>query len=71
MKKIVMQLDELVCPMCSNKIETGLKKQKGIIDVSVLYNSSKAKISFNEEEISIEKIKDIISDLGYDVLSVK
>lgn len=71
MKTINIKLEELVCPMCSTKIEKGLKKEKGIIDVTVSYNNAKAKVSYNEDEISIEKITDIISDLGYDVLDVK
>ena len=71
MKKIVIELDGLVCPMCSSKIENSLKKQNGIQSVNISYNNSKAKVSFNEEEITIEEIKDIIEDLGYDVLSIK
>lgn len=71
MKKIVIQLDDLVCPMCSSKIEKGLKKNKGIIEVNVSYNSSKAKVSFDENIISQERILDIIDDLGYDIISVK
>lgn len=71
MKKITIQLDELVCPMCSSKIEKALKGKKGIIDVSVSYNTSKAKISFEEEKIAIEEITDIINELGYDVINIK
>lgn len=71
MKNIVIELDGLVCPMCSSKIENSLKKQNGIQSVNISYNNSKAKVSFNEEEITIEEIKDIIEDLGYDVLSIK
>ncbi len=71
MKNIVIELDGLVCPMCSSNIENGLKKQKGIQSVNISYNNSKAKISFNEEEITIDEIKDIIEDLGYDVLNIK
>ncbi len=71
MKNIVIELDGLVCPMCSSKIENGLKKQKGIQSVNISYNNSKAKISYNEEEITIDEIKDIIEDLGYDVLNIK
>lgn len=71
MKNIVIELDGLVCPMCSSKIENCLKKQKGIENASISYNNSKAKVSFNEEEIFVEEIKEIIEDLGYDVLNIK
>ena len=43
MKKSI-QMEELVCPMCAQKIETALAKVEGVSKVSVLYNASKAKV---------------------------
>ena len=71
MKKNVIQLDELVCPMCATKIETALKKEPGVADSSVSYNSSRAKISYDESRIDIDRIRDVITAVGYDVISVK
>ena len=71
MTKIVIKLEELVCPMCATKIETALKKQKGITDVSVLYNSSKANVSFDENITTKEKITEVINNVGYDIISIK
>ena len=71
MKKNIIQLDELVCPMCATKIETALKKEPGVEEITVSYNSSRAKISYDETAINIDRIKDVITAVGYDVLSVK
>ena len=71
MKKNIIQLDELVCPMCATKIETALKKEPGVEEITVSYNSSRAKISYDETAINIDRIKDFITAVGYDVLSVK
>ncbi|MDF2950357.1 MAG: copper chaperone [Sedimentibacter sp.] len=71
MKKISIQLEELGCPSCVKKIETALKRQDGIGEVNILFNSSKAKIEYDEAIIESDKISKIISDLGYEVLSVK
>ena len=71
MKKNVIQLDELVCPMCATKIETALKKEPGVAEISVSYNSSRAKISYDESRIDIDRIRDVITAVGYDVISVK
>lgn len=71
MKKITMQLEELGCPSCVKKIEAALKKQQGIEGVSILFNSSKAKVEFDEALIESNTIAKIITDLGYEVLSVK
>ena len=71
MKKISIQLEELGCPSCVKKIETALKKQDGIVEASILFNSSKAKVEYDETLIDSDKIVKTISDLGYDVLNVK
>lgn len=71
MKKISIQLEELGCPSCVKKIENALKRQEGIGEVNILFNSSKAKIEYDEAVIESDKVVKIISDLGYEVLSVK
>lgn len=67
MKKTI-QMEELVCPMCAQKIETALKKADGVISASVLYNASKAKVEFDETKISAEELCRIITGLGYVVI---
>lgn len=69
MKKANLKLETLTCPSCLQKIENKLKSLDGIDadSIKVLFNASKAKFNFNEEEISIEAIKDAISNLGYEV----
>ena len=71
MKKNIIQLDELVCPMCATKIETALKKEPGVEEITVSYNSSRAKIRYDETQIDIDRIQDVITAVGYDVISVK
>lgn len=71
MKKITLQLEALGCPSCIKKIETALNRVDGVEEVNILFNSSKAKVSFDETNLSEEKISKVITDLGYEVLSVK
>ena len=67
MKKTI-QMEELVCPLCAQKIETALKKAPGVTDASVLYNASKAKVEFDESRITLDQLKEIITGLGYVVI---
>lgn len=67
MKKTI-QMEELVCPMCAQKIETALQKVDGVTSASVLYNASKAKVDFDEEKTSLDKLKNVITGLGYVVI---
>lgn len=71
MKNIVMQLETLSCPTCAAKIEGALKKTKGVQDPTVLFNSARVKLAYDERVIDEEGIKKVISKLGYGTLSVK
>ena len=68
MKKIAIQLEELVCPMCGQKIETALKKEPGVSEACVSYNSCKAKITFDETLTNPQRLETIIEDLGYIII---
>ncbi len=71
MKKVAIQMEEIVCPSCAKKIEGALKKTDGVDEVNILFNASKAKINFDETKTDVEKLSKIIQDLGFEVLSVK
>ena len=70
MKKATIQLEALTCPSCIQKIEGALKGFDGIDKdtAKVSFNSSKVKLDFDEDKVSIEEIESAISKLGYDVL---
>lgn len=70
MQKAVIQLDTLTCPSCALKIEGAVKSLEGINrdSVSVLFNSSKVKVDFDETKVSVNQIGEVITKLGYDVL---
>lgn len=67
MKKTI-QMEELVCPMCAQKIETALKKIPGVDSASVLYNASKAKVEFDETKTNTDELIRVITGLGYVVI---
>ena len=69
MQKATIQLETLVCPSCSQKIEGALKALEGIEkeSVSVSFNTSKVKLNFNDEKTSIKDIENAITKLGYEV----
>lgn len=67
MKKTI-QMEELVCPMCAQKIEIALRKAPGVISATVLYNASKAKVEFDETQTSLEELMRVITALGYEIV---
>jgi Cu+-exporting ATPase len=51
---------------CSNLIENALKKTKGITEARVDFPSATANVSFEPTVITLNGIKKLIKDLGYD-----
>jgi copper ion binding protein len=70
MQKATIQLETLTCPSCMQKIENGVKSLEGVNKESlkVLFNSSKVRVEFDDEKVSIEDIENAIDKLGYEVL---
>jgi copper chaperone len=73
MKSATIQLETLTCPSCMQKIVGALKGLDGVDKDSakVLFNSSKAKLDFDEDKVSIEEIEGAIKKLGYGVIKSK
>lgn len=71
MIKKTYQLETLSCPTCAGKIEKMLKKTNGVIDAEVMFVTSKVKVSFEENIIDSNEIKNKISKFGYQVLNEK
>ncbi|WP_423190248.1 heavy-metal-associated domain-containing protein [Alkalibacterium sp. f15] len=70
MKKAIIKLETLACPSCMQKIENALKGLDGIDreSVKVMFNSSKVKLTFDSDIVTIEAIEKAIEELGYPVI---
>lgn len=68
-KTVKFQLETLTCPSCITKIEGVLKKEAGVENAKVLFNSSKVKISYDEDKVSSERLGELIEKVGYPILS--
>ena len=70
MQKATIQIETLTCPSCMQKIENGVKSLDGVDKKSlkVLFNSSKVRVEYDDEKISIKDIENAIDKLGYEVL---
>ena len=73
MKNATIYLETLTCPSCMLKIEGALKGLNGIEkdSINVSFNSSKAKLDFQEDIISITEIENAITKVGYEVKKSK
>ena len=71
MKRVVLAIDGMTCINCQNKIEKKLNKTVGLTKVKVSYSKGTAEFSYDPDKISIERISDIIINLGYSVIDKK
>lgn len=65
MKKIILKIEGMHCGSCVMNIEGELEDTEGVKKSKVNYASQIAEIEFEEKKITEEKIKEIISNLGY------
>lgn len=70
MQKATIQLETLACPSCMQKIENGVKSLDGVDkkSIKVLFNSSKVRVEYDDEKVSIKDIENAIDKLGYEVI---
>lgn len=73
MKSATIQMETLTCPSCLQKIEGALKALDGVEKdtLKVLFNSSKVKLNFDEDKITLAEIEAAINRQGYKVLQSK
>lgn len=68
LKTVRFQLETLTCPSCIAKIEGVLKKEAGVENAIVLFNSSKVKVRFDEDIVSSERLGELIEKVGYPIV---
>lgn len=73
MKSATIQLETLVCPSCSQKIEAALRQLDGVDkdSVKISFSSSRARLDFDEAKVSLEAIEKAIGRVGFEVIKSK
>lgn len=71
MKKVVMKLGDLTCPSCLTKIKKNVESQPGTDNVQVLFNAGKVKFTLDDQQNTVDKIKDGIEKIGYQVKKIQ
>ena len=67
MQDIKLNVEGMMCGGCEKRVENAIKQIDGVIEVTANHENKNVDIKL-DKDISIEKIKEIIEDLGYDVV---
>jgi Cu2+-exporting ATPase/Cu+-exporting ATPase len=71
MEKQIFNVKGMHCASCSAVITDKIKKLDGIKNINVNLATEKAKVEFDENKVSLEKMNQEISKLGYEFISDK
>lgn len=65
-KKI--KVEGMTCSSCANAVERAFKKKDGVFEANVNYATEKLSINYDENKITLDQIKSIIANTGYEAL---
>ena len=65
MKEIKLKIEGMHCTGCSNRLEKVLNNTDGVEKATVSFEEKQAIITYNENQIDIEQIKQAIKDAGF------
>lgn len=68
---ISLKIGGMSCVTCAQTIEKALNKTEGVYKAGINFALETATVEFNPEQISLEGIKKVIRDVGYDVVEPK
>jgi len=71
MRTARLTTEPFTCPSCIKKIEGALERTPGVEDASVLFNSNKVKVTFDEDTVSANELAQVVTGLGYPVLATR
>ena len=67
MEKVTLNVQGMSCGHCVKSVEGSVGALKGISSVRVDLKAAKVDVEFNDQEVSLDQIKETIEDQGYDV----
>ena len=67
MEKVTLNVEGMSCGHCVKAVEGSVGKLTGISNVKVHLENGTVDIEYNNEEVSLDAIKETIDDQGYDV----
>jgi Cu+-exporting ATPase len=67
-QSVTLKISGMHCAVCAQTIEKALNQKEGVYKAVVNFALETATVEYNPEQISLEGIKKVIRDVGYDVI---
>ena len=66
--QVTLNVQGMSCGHCVSSVESSVGKLDGVNEVKVDLESGKVDVSYEEDKVSLDVIKETIDDQGYDVV---
>lgn len=70
MKKVI-EVKGMHCHGCEMLINLSLKELKGVKEVEASYQKGEVKVEYDESQVDLQKILEVIKENGYEPAEVK
>lgn len=67
MSQVVINVEGMSCGHCVSAVEGALSKLAGVANAKVSLSEHNVTVDFDENQVSVEAMKEAIEDQGYDV----
>ncbi|MEH7178717.1 copper chaperone CopZ [Neobacillus vireti] len=67
MEKVTLNVQGMSCNHCVKAVEGSVGELNGVSSVTVNLKANTVDVEFNNQEVTLDKIKETIDDQGYDV----
>lgn len=67
MSNVVLNVKGMSCGHCVKAVETSVGKLDGVSSVKVNLEEATVAVDYNNDVVTVDKIKETIDDQGYDV----
>jgi copper chaperone len=67
MEKVTLNVQGMSCNHCVKAVEGSVGELNGVSSVKVNLKANTVDVEYNNQEVSLDKIKETIDDQGYDV----
>jgi copper chaperone len=67
MINIILNVQGMSCGHCVNSIQGSVGQLEGVNQVNVKLDDAQVEVTFNESQVSLDKIKETIEDQGYEI----
>lgn len=65
--KEILNVQGMSCGHCVKSVEESVGQLEGVNEVNAKLADAQVEVSFNKSEVSLDKIKEVIEERGYEV----